>query len=134
MNQMKITHVQPQKIAMPSGNWTPLVVVDHPGKLAFLSGFTSRDEQGNVHGIGDIRAQTRRVCEMLRNVVQQAGGQLSDIVRVDVYTVDITHFSAIHEVRREFFPVNPPASTMVQVSRLVDERSLIEINAIAVLP
>jgi len=131
---MQVTHVQPQLIAMPSGNWTPLIVVDRPGKLAFLSGFTSRDEQGNVHGIGDIRAQTRRVCEMLRNVVQQAGGQLSDIVRVDVYTVDITHFGAIHEVRREFFPANPPASTMVQISRLVDERSLIEINAIAVLP
>ena len=84
--------------------------------------------------MGDIRAQTRRVCELLSESMSAAGGQLSDIVRVDVYVRDIEMFSAIHEVRREFFPSLPPTSTMVEVTRLVDERSLIEINAIGVLP
>jgi enamine deaminase RidA (YjgF/YER057c/UK114 family) len=66
--------------------------------------------------------------------MQACGGDLKDIVSVTVFVRDITQFSAIHEVRREYFPVDPPASTMVEVSRLVDERSLIEINAVAVLP
>jgi 2-iminobutanoate/2-iminopropanoate deaminase len=131
---LKTIHVQPQGIAKPSGVWSPVVVVENPGKLAFLSGFTSRDADGNVFGIGDIRAQTRRVCELLQIAVRSAGGELKDIVRVDVHVRDITQFAAIHEVRKEFFPDKAPVSTMVEVSRLVDDRSLIEISAIAVIP
>jgi enamine deaminase RidA (YjgF/YER057c/UK114 family) len=125
--------IHPEGIAKPSGVWTPAVVAK-PGRLVFLSGFTSRDPQGNVHGVGDIKAQTRRVCELLQISVRAAGGELSDLMRVDVYVRDMNHFKDIHAVRREFFPKDPPASTMVEVSRLVDERSLIEISAIAVIP
>lgn len=129
----EVERYKPDGIAPPSGVWSPIVVVKNPGSLVFLSGFTSRDKDGNVHGIGDIKAQTRRVCELLELSMKSAGGTLADIVRVDVYVRDIKQFSAIHEVRREFFPNNAPTSTMVEVSRMVDERSLIEINAIAVL-
>jgi 2-iminobutanoate/2-iminopropanoate deaminase len=129
---MSKERIFPEAIAKPSGVWSPVVVAKR-GDLVFLSGFTSRNQQGEVVGIGDIKAQTRRVCELLQIAVRSAGGELSDIVRVDVYVRDINQFRAIHEVRREFFPVDPPASTMVEVSRMVDERSLIEINAIAVV-
>jgi len=131
---MKLDHIQPEGVTKPAGVWTPVVVVEKPGKLAFLSGFISRDENGVIYGVGDIRAQTRRVCELLQTTVRSAGGELKDIVRVDVFVRDITHFKAIHEVRREFFPQKAPASTMVEVSRMTDDRALIEINAIAVLP
>jgi enamine deaminase RidA (YjgF/YER057c/UK114 family) len=69
----------------------------------------------------------------LQIAVRAAGGELSDIVRVDVYIRDMSHFAAIHEIRREFSPTKPPASTMVEVSRMVGDECLIEINAIAVL-
>ena len=59
---------------------------------------------------------------------------MKDIVSVTVFVLNVDHFSEIHEVRRQYFPSEPPASTMVEVSRLVDERMLIEINAIAALP
>ena len=131
---MKLDHIQPEGVTKPAGVWTPVVVVEKPGKLAFLSGFISRDENGEIYGVGDIRAQTRRVCELLQTTVRSAGGELKDIVRVDVFVRDITHFKAIHEVRREFFPQHPPASMMVEVSRMTDDRALIKINAIAVLP
>lgn len=131
---MRARHIQPDGIAKPLGVWSPVVLVENPGKLAFLSGFTSRDENGEVYGVGDIRAQTRRVCELLQIAVRAAGGELADIVRVDVYARDIRQFAAIHEVRKTFFPDRAPASTMVEVSRLVDDRSLIEISAIAVIP
>jgi len=51
-----------------------------------------------------------------------------------VFALNVEHFSEFHEVRREYFPSEPPASTMVEVSRLVNERMLIEFNAIAALP
>jgi enamine deaminase RidA (YjgF/YER057c/UK114 family) len=125
--------IQPKDVAKPKGVWTP-VVVTKPGRMVFVSGFTSRDENGNVVGVGDIRAQTRQVCENLKKAMKAAGGELSDIVAVTVFVRDITQFDDIHAVRREYFPDKPPTSTMVEISRLVDERSLIEINAIAVLP
>lgn len=131
---MQTKHIQPDGIALPSGVWSPVILVEQPGKLAFLAGFTSRDANGEVYGVGDISAQTRRVCELLQIAVRAAGGELKDIVRVDVHVRDINHFAAIHAVRREFFPKDPPASTLVEVTRLVDERSLIEISAIAVIP
>jgi 2-iminobutanoate/2-iminopropanoate deaminase len=125
--------VNPPEFAAPAGVWSPVVVAG-PCRFGFISGLTSRDAQGAVFGVGDIRAQTRRVCELLQSAVTALGTDLSAIVRVDVYVTDIEMFKDIHQVRREFFPVEPPASTMVQVSRLVDKRSLIEISAVVALP
>ena len=126
-------YVQPDGLSKPIGVWAPAVVV-RKGTLVFVSGLTSRDEAGNVAHVGDIEGQTRQVCENLRTALHSVGGQLSDVVSVLVHVVDIGEFDTIHRVRREFFPENPPSSTMVEVTRLVDERSLIEITAIAALP
>ena len=127
--------VQPSKISKPRGVFSAAIVVENPGKLVFLSGFTSRDENGEVVHAGDIRGQTRQVCENLKNTVEAAGGSLEDLVSVTVFVLDVKHFKEIHEVRREYFPgAEPPASTMVEVSRLVHPDLLIEINAIAALP
>jgi enamine deaminase RidA (YjgF/YER057c/UK114 family) len=131
---MAVKHIHPGAAAKPSGVWTPAILVTEPGQLVFLSGFTSRNEKGEVVGVGDIRAQTDQVCKLLKASMEAAGGDLTNIVRVDVFVRDIEQFDAIHEVRRRYFPSNPPVSTMVQVSRMVDDRSLIEINAIGVLP
>ena len=73
------------------------------------------------------------LAEPLWALLTAAGGTLADLVRVDVYTTDITQFDAIHAVRREYFPDKPPVSTMVEVTRLVHPDAWIEINAIAVL-
>jgi enamine deaminase RidA (YjgF/YER057c/UK114 family) len=65
--------------------------------------------------------------------VEDAGGKLTDICRVDVFVRNIEHFDAIHKVRREYFPAPAPASTMMEVSKMVKADYLIEINAIAVI-
>ena len=63
-----------------------------------------------------------------------SGGSLDDICRVDVFVRNIEDFERIHKVRREFFKPPLPASTLVEVSKMVAPDYLIEINAIAVLP
>ena len=66
--------------------------------------------------------------------MEEAGGTLNDIVRVDVYVRNMEHFDIIHKVRREYFVAPAPASTMVEVCKFTSPDYLIEMNAIAVLP
>ena len=120
-------------LAKPKGVWS-VAIRANPGQLVFVSGLLSKNAAGEVVGPGDIAAQTEQVLENLRTALAAAGGTLADIVRVDVHVRDITQFDTIHAVRRRYFPQDPPTSTMVEVSRLTDERCLIEISVIAVLP
>lgn len=117
----------------PLGAFSWAIKVDGPTQLLFVSGLTSRSPDGSVVGEGDITLQTETVLRSLRAIVESAGGKLADIVKVTVFIRDMTHFRQIHDVRRRFFSPPYPASTMVEVNRLVDPRSLIEIDAIAVI-
>jgi reactive intermediate/imine deaminase len=121
------------KIRQPSGHFSQATMVEARGRLVFISGMTSRRPDGAIAGVGDIEAQTRQVCENLKAAVEAAGGALDDICRVDVYVRNMEHFDQIHKVRREYFGVPAPASTMVEVSKMTSPDYLIEINAIAVV-
>ncbi len=118
----------------PMGHFSQATTIEAQGKLVFISGMTARRPDGSIAGIGDIEAQTRQVCENLKSAVETAGGTLADICRVDVYVRNIENFETIHKVRREYFQAPLPASTMVEVSKMVSPDYLIEISAIAVLP
>jgi reactive intermediate/imine deaminase len=122
------------KLAKPNGHFSQAMAIEARGKLVFVSGLTARNAEGVIVGIGDIEAQTRQVCENLKAAMEAAGGALGDIVRVDVYVRNIEHFPIIHKVRQEYFAAPAPASTMVEVSKMVFPDYLIEISAIAVLP
>ncbi|WP_374632418.1 RidA family protein [Ferrovibrio sp.] len=120
-------------LAKPRGVWS-VVTKALPGQLIFVSGLLSKDEAGEIVGAGDITAQTEQVLKNLVTALASADATLEDIVRVDVYVRDIKQFDKIHAVRAKYFLKDPPASTMVEVSGMTDERCLIEINAIAVIP
>lgn len=122
------------KLAVPNGHFSQATTIEARGKLVFISGMTARTRDGTVAGIGDVEVQTRQVCENLKAAAEAAGGSLDDIVRVDVYVRNMEHFPIIHKVRREYFNEPVPASTMVEVSKMVSADYLVEISAIAVLP
>lgn len=122
------------KLAVPNGHFSQATTIEARGKLVFISGMTARTRDGSIAGIGDIEVQTRQVCDNVQAAVEAAGGTLDDIVRVDVHVRNIEHFPIIHKVRREYFKEPVPASTMVEVSKLVSQDYLIEMSAIAVLP
>ena|SRR5487761_128729 len=122
------------KLRTPPGQFSHATAIEARGKLVFISGMTARRPDGSIAGIGDIEVQTRQVCENLKAAAEAAGGSLADICRVDVYVRNVEHFETIHKVRREYFKPPLPASTMVEVSKLVSAEYLIEISAIAVIP
>jgi len=120
-------------VRAPMGHFSQATAIEARGRLVFISGMTARRPDGSIAGIGDIEAQTRQVCENIKAAVTAAGGTMTDICRVDVYVRNIEQFDAIHKVRREYFPAPAPASTMVEVTKMVSPDYLIEINAIAVI-
>jgi len=126
--------IRSAKLRTPSGHFSQAIAVEAKGTMVFLSGMTARRADGTIAGVGDIEAQTRQVCENIKAAVEAAGGTMDDICRVDVYVRNMEHFEAIHKVRREYFKAPAPASTMVEVTKMVHPDYLIEINAIAVLP
>jgi len=111
-----------------SAAWQP------EGKVLHVSGQVAQDATGSVMGKGDIRAQTRQVLENIRTVLASAGGTMDDVARVTVYVTDMSGLAQIHEVRGQYFRRPYPASTLVEVKRLVKPEYLIEIDAVAVIP
>ncbi|CAN5738339.1 RidA family protein [soil metagenome] len=103
------------------------------GRTIYVSGQVSMDAEGKVVGEGDIKRQTETVLEHVKTVVEEAGGGMDDIVKVTVFITDMALYDEIHEVRRRYFEEPYPASSMVEVSALIDPRLLIEIEAVAVI-
>jgi reactive intermediate/imine deaminase len=130
---MKKEQIKTSNISQPSGHFSQAIAIEAKGKLVFISGMTAKRPDGTIAGIGDIEAQTRQVCENIKSAVEAAGGTLDDVCRVDVFVRNIEHFDKIHKVRREYFKAPAPASTMVEVAKMVQPDYLIEINAIAVV-
>ncbi len=126
--------ISTDKLREPMGHFSQSTTVEASGKLVFISGMTARRADDSIAGIGDITVQTRQVCENIKAAVETAGGGLEHVCRVDVFVRNIEHFDKIHAVRREYFKAPLPASTMVEVTKMVSPEYLIEINAIAVIP
>jgi reactive intermediate/imine deaminase len=104
------------------------------GDLLFVSGQLAFDDDMNIVGTGDMRAQTRQVLLNIGKALEAAGATFDDVVRVQVFVTDLSDFRAIHEVRLEFFDRGRlPASTLVKVAGLAHQDAMIEIDAVAVV-
>jgi reactive intermediate/imine deaminase len=104
------------------------------GHLVFVSGTVAVDSDGNLVGAGDLAAQTRQVFLNIKRLLEAAGAGFGDVAQLTYYLADISRWSEVSAVRREFLVEPYPAGTALEVSRLVDSAWLVEIEAIAVLP
>ncbi len=119
-------------LSQPLGIYSQAVRV-RGNDLLFISGITARDQQGTIVGKGDMKKQMEQVLENMKRILDSVGATFDNIVKVTVFVTDLSHFKEIHEVRAKYFKKDYPASTLVQVSRLVHEDMLVEMEAIAVL-
>ena len=90
--------------------------------------------QGRVVGGSDVVAQTRQVHENIKRCLAAAGATFADICKVTVFLRDIDDREKVNTVRKEYFGAHRPASTLVEISRLVRDDYLVEIEATAVHP
>ncbi|MCL9667759.1 pyrimidine utilization protein C [Rosenbergiella epipactidis] len=105
-----------------------------PGTLAdgvvYVSGTLPFDNENNVVHPGDAAAQTRHVLDIIKQVIETAGGTLSDVTFNSIFITDWANYAAINQVYAEYFPADRPARYCIQCG-LVKPEALIEIASIA---
>lgn len=105
------------------------------GRTLHISGQLAINAVGEIVGRNDFRAQTQQVFENIKAALAAIGADFTHVIKLNMYVVDITQVPILREVRDHYVNTqHPPASILVEVSRLVREEFLVEIEAIAHLP
>jgi len=103
------------------------------GRFIAVSGSAAIDDKGRLVGEGDMYVQARQCIEVIGTALERAGGRLSDVVRTRIFVTDIERWADVGRAHREAFGNVMPATSMVEVSRLIDARMLVEIEADAII-
>ena len=103
------------------------------GDTLHVAGTTASDEQGQVMAVGDPYGQAIYIFQKIERALKEAGASMADVVRVRMYVTDISHADDFGRAHGDTFRDIRPVSTMVEISGLIDDEHLIEIEAYAVL-
>lgn len=109
-------------------------VVAPPGRMVWVAGQVALDQSGNVIGTGDAGRQTEAALDNMQKVLAEAGCTMSDVVKLTVFLTDMADLPAIQQARARYFPSQPPASSTIEISGLVNPELLVEIEALAIAP
>lgn len=127
--------INPHQLAAPKGFNHGIMVSG--GNLLFLAGQTASDADGNIMAPGDLVAQFELVLLNLKTVVEAAGGNMRDIVKMTIFVRDrddyLAHLKPLGAIHRSFFGSYYPAMALFEISRFYQEKVLIEIESTAVI-
>jgi 2-iminobutanoate/2-iminopropanoate deaminase len=128
---MARTAINSSRYSVPISGFSDMIAVPADGSFLFVSGLTSRAEDGTIVGEGDIAAQTRQVLANMKTILAEAGATMDDVVQIRTYVLDIGGWGVMEPIWHSYWRDVWPSSTLVQIARLFDERQLIEMEAVA---
>lgn len=111
----------------PTGTWSNCLVV---GNQIFIAGMTARGQDFDTVGEAGPYEQARVIFEKIRLLMEEAGGTMSDVVKVNIFVTDISRREEVWRARREFFTGDFPVSTLVEVSALALPEMEVEVEAV----
>ena len=127
--------INPSSLARPVGFSHGIAVTG--GRLLFLAGQTGSDVDGHIIAPGDIVAQYEQIMRNLQVVVEEAGGRMQDITKLNIFVRDrdtyLAHLKQLGRVHRSFFGAYYPAMALFEISRFFQDEALIEIEGMAVI-
>jgi len=129
-------NLSPRRLYSSGTPWEPIAGYSRSvrvGNTIHVSGTTALDEQGRLVGPGDPRAQTLQCLRNIERALVALGGRREDVVRTRMYVTDISQWEVIGRVHGEVFGDVRPATSMVEVSALIDPHMVVEIEAEAIL-
>ena len=131
MPAINVQYLNPPALSAPAG-YTHVVQV-HGGRAIYIAGQVALDKSGNVVGKGDFGAQATQVFENLKSALAAGGATFDNLVKVNTFVTDLSHMQTLRSIRAKYYGKNPPASTLVQITKLANDDLMIEIEAIAVV-
>ena len=116
--------------------WEPVVGYSRAvrvGRWVSVAGTTAATEGGGAVGGGDVAEQTREALRRIRSALEEVGARLDDVVRTRMFVTDIARWEEVGRAHGEVFGAIRPATSMLEVSRLIDPALLVEVEADAVI-
>lgn len=129
-----VKFINPASVSTPRGYSHAAVVDLGTCRMLILSGQVALDNNGGLVGKDNFEMQAEQVFQNIKSIVEAAGGKMDDVVKLGFFVRDVSQLQTLRAVRDKFVNIkNPPASTLVQVSKLFRDDILLEVEATAVI-